>query len=82
MKFFNEYLNKLREEIVDSLADGTSKMTLKNIDLSEYYIEYIPISIQNNYVDKYIAKLDNKKKELEKIKMLVTKEMDNILNNI
>lgn len=81
MKFFNEYLNRLREDIVDSLADGTSKLTLKNSELSEYYIEYIPISQQNKYVSDYLDRLDDKRKELDNMKVIVDEAMDKIIQN-
>ncbi|CCP24262.1 Probable modification methyltransferase [Mycoplasmopsis cynos C142] len=82
MKFFNEYLNRLREDIVDSLADGTSKLTLKNSELSEYYIEYIPIAQQNKYVSDYLDKLDDKKKELDNMKIIADETMDKIIKKL
>lgn len=81
MKFFNEYLNRLREDIVDSLASGTSKLTLKNSELSEYYIEYIPIAQQNKYVSDYLDKFDDKKKELDNMKVITVEAMDKIIKN-
>jgi|GEM_PF-171862 possible site-specific DNA-methyltransferase (adenine-specific) len=82
MRFFNEYLNRLREDIVDSLADGTSKLTIKNDELLEYYIEYIPIAQQNKYVSDYLDKLDDKKKELENMKLMVDEAMDTIIKKL
>lgn len=82
MKFFNEYLNRLREDIVDSLADGTSKLTLKNSELSEYYIEYIPIDQQNKYVSDYLDKFAGKKKELENMKVIIVEAMDKIIKKL
>ena len=82
MKFFNEYLNRLREDIVDSLADGTSKLTLKNSELSEYYIEYIPIDQQNKYVSDYLDKFAGKKKELENMKLIIVEAMDKIIKKL
>lgn len=79
MRFFNEYLNRIREDIVDSIADGTSKLTLKIKDISEYYIEYIPIEQQNKFVSEYLNKLDEKKKELNDMIHSVADAMDEMI---
>ncbi|WP_197535720.1 hypothetical protein [Mycoplasmopsis cynos] len=67
---------------MDSLADGTSKLTLKNSELSEYYIEYIPIAQQNKYVSDYLDKLDDKKKELDNMKIIADETMDKIIKKL
>lgn len=82
MKFFNEYLNRLREDIVDSLAEGTSKLILKNSELLEYYIEYIPIAQQNKYVSDYLDKFAGKKKELDDMKVIIVEAMDKIIKKL
>lgn len=82
MKFFKDYLNRLRDEIVDSLADGTSKLTLNIDELKEYYVEYVPIDIQNNYVSKYYYNLEKQRKKLKQMEENIGKEMDKIIENL
>ena len=57
-------------------------MTIKNDELLEYYIEYIPIAQQNKYVSDYLDKLDDKKKELENMKLMVDEAMDTIIKKL
>lgn len=82
MRFFNDYLNILREEIVDSLADGTSKLTLNNEALEQYYIEYIPIEQQDEYVNKYIKKYNKQKEVLKNIEKEMLENMENIVDSL
>ena len=79
MRFFNEYLNRIREDIVDSLADGTSKLILKNEELKDFYIEYIPIEIQNEYVSNYLDILEVEKMKLKESQKRADTEMDKII---
>ena len=79
MLFFNYYLNYLRDEIVDALADGTSKLTLKNDELKEYYIEYVPIEIQNKYVDEHIHEYNKQKQILEYLQKNMVDDMAKII---
>lgn len=78
MHFFNYYLNYLRDEIVDALADGTSKLTLKNDELREYYIEYVPIEIQNKYVDEHIHEYNRQKQILAQLQKNLIDDMAKI----
>ena len=81
MKFFNEYLNYLKDEIIDSLADGTSKLTLRPEELKEYYIEYVPINEQNEFVNAHLEKFEEQKNILNKMKKNNKSKLVNILNN-
>lgn len=54
LKFYKYYLESIKEQIKDDISDGSSKLTIKPSDLMEYYIEYIPIKIQNDFYNKYI----------------------------
>lgn len=65
MEFYNVYLNTIREQIYDDLADGTSKLTLKEPDLKEYYIEYFPIDVQNEFCEKYVKPYKEMLREIE-----------------
>ena len=50
LEFYAQYLNAIREQVVSDLADGTSKLTIKEGDLVDYLIEYVPITNQNSFV--------------------------------
>lgn len=54
LKFYNWYLEGIRKQIVSDLADGTSKLTIKDDLLPHYYIEYFPLKEQDEFVKKYI----------------------------
>ena len=51
--FYTIYLNSIRNQIVNEIADGTSKLTLNPSDLSTYYLEYFPIETQNKIASQY-----------------------------
>jgi len=82
LKFYNTYLNKFRKKIVSDLADGTSKLTIKEIDFKKYYIDYIDINIQNKFVDEHINKFDKKIIELKQTINKSQIEIENGLNEI
>lgn len=79
LQFYNEYFNKIREDIVDSLANGTSKLTINKDLLGEHFIEYFPIEIQNEFVENNLKKYNEQKERLEKIKKELEKELENII---
>ncbi|WP_407445954.1 N-6 DNA methylase [Fibrobacter sp.] len=54
LQFYNWYLESIRKQLVADLADGTSKLTIRDTDLANYYIEYIPLEEQNRFVDDYV----------------------------
>ncbi len=78
MLFYSLYLNAIRQEIRNEIADGTSKLTISVDDLDNYLIEYISISTQNQIASDYkknVLKLKEKfikaQKEIdEKLKAL------------
>ena len=82
MRFYNAYLNHIREEIVDSLADGTSKLTLKNDELEDYYVEYIPINVQNKYVKENLKKYDEQKEKLRTIEEEIEENLEEIIRKL
>lgn len=54
LEFYNVYFEAIRKKLVRDLADGTSKLTINEAVLNDYYIEYIPIDIQNQYVRDFV----------------------------
>lgn len=65
LKFYNWYFSAIREQIIADLADGTSKLTISEKSLGDYYIEYFDIEEQDKFVRKYISKYDSLKEELK-----------------
>jgi hypothetical protein len=81
LEFYNIYLNTIREQITDDLADGTSKLTLKEDDLKEYYIEYFPIEIQNRFVEEHVEPYKAKIRELHQMENDLINAMDSIVED-
>ncbi len=79
LRFYNTYLNSIRKKIVSDLADGTSKLTLKDTDLKNYYISYITLEKQNNFVKSHLESYDEK---IRKLKDTIKKGELNISNNL
>lgn len=65
LEFYNIYFKAIRDQLVADLADGTSKLTISPTVLVEYFVEYIPIEVQNKYVSDHLSKY---KKVLESLK--------------
>lgn len=71
LKFFEKYFNAIRPQVVEDLADGTSKLTIDINDLKRYKIKRIDISIQENMVKEIIKTeqlIRKKEEDLKKLK--------------
>lgn len=71
MKFYAKYLNMLREQIVEDLADGAAKPTIKENELKKYKIKSINKDKQKQIVEKMLKSeeiIKQKEEELIKIK--------------
>lgn len=79
LKFYNWYFSAIREQVVSDLADGTSKLTISDKSLKEYYIEYFDIETQNNFVNEYVSKYDKIKNELEIAEKALTTKIDELV---
>jgi len=79
LQFYNRYFSNLRKKIVSDIADGVAKLTLGKPALKEYYIDYIPFTQQNDFVNKHIIKYTEKVNEL---KNLIKESEDKIYNSI
>ena len=66
MQFYNNYFNAIRKQLVSDLADGTSKLTIGETDLKEYYINYIPYEKQKSFVETSLVQVENLKRQLKK----------------
>ena len=76
MQFYNCYFAAIRNQLVSDLADGTSKLTIGDTDLKEYYIDYIPYEKQKKFVKDSLTEVNNLKKQLAEAE---TKLHDHIL---
>lgn len=65
LEFMAVYIDSIKDELKYNLADGTSKLTIREQALLEYKIKIPELSIQNKYYDEYIAPLKEQKKILE-----------------
>jgi hypothetical protein len=79
LQFYNTYFNNLRKKIVSDLADGTSKLTIGKPNFKQYYIDYIPIDKQNDFVEKHIKEYNKKLKSLKK---MIKEAEDKIVSNM
>lgn len=79
LKFYNWYFSAIREQIVSDLADGTSKLTISEKSLSEYYIEYFDIEVQNNFVNEYVSKYDKLKNDLLEAEKAVSSKINEMI---
>ncbi|EGQ4280078.1 restriction endonuclease, partial [Staphylococcus pseudintermedius] len=72
IKFYNYMLNSIRPQIVDDLANGTSKLTLSQESLKDYYVEYIDLEKQNEFVEKFFKEEIRIKEEMNKFEEDIT----------
>lgn len=79
LQFYNWFFETIRRQLVADLADGTSKLTIRDSDLKAYYIEYIPINEQNKFVEDYVKPLRTIQKELEAATSNLTEKMTGLL---
>ena len=75
VEFYTRLLELLRPRLVADLADGTSKLTISPALLMDYFVEYVPIGTQNQFVKTHLAK---QKKALESLQR-VEREMETSL---
>lgn len=66
LQFYNVYFNKMRKKMVSDLADGTSKLTINKTMLEKYIIDYIPLALQNKFVDNNVKEYNKKLNELKR----------------
>lgn len=69
LEFYSYYLMSIRDKIVRDLAYGTSKLTIKQADLSEYRIEYYPLGEQI----KLKEKIKQKKEKIKEVELELNK---------
>lgn len=83
LKFYNTYFNYIRKQMVSDLADGTSKLTIREDDLKAYYIDYIDIKYQNDFAKNHIEPFQKKqqqlKQEIEKLSNTINSSLVKIL---
>lgn len=67
MEYYAYHLMSIRKELVNSLKDGTSKLTIEKNKFKNYLIEYVPLDEQQRRKEEI-------KKKLKKIEALNQKE--------
>lgn len=65
LDYYHAYFNTLREEIVQKLAKGVSKLSINKTDFGSLEIDYIPLEIQEE-IGSYVKENKDKKSQLEK----------------
>lgn len=79
MEFYNCYFASIRKQIVSDLADGTSKLTIDPDNFKEYYIDYIPIDKQNDFVNTKLKSFNKLKEKYIKAEAAINIAIDNII---
>ena len=79
LEFYNHYFAGIREQLVDDLADGTSKLTISKPSLKEYYIDYVPIDVQNAFVNNFVLEYKRLLSEVKKAKEKVNLDIKKII---
>lgn len=76
LKFYNWYFESIRKRLVSNLADGTSKLTINEQDLSNYMIEYISIEEQNKFVEEKVEPFEQSQRATIKAKEELVSALD------
>ena len=83
LQFYNIYFSFMRKKMVSDLADGTSKLTIRDDDLRNYYIDYIDIKYQNDFcknkIKPFVEKQKKLKKEIEKSENIIASSLSKII---
>lgn len=80
LQFYSFYFQAIRKNLRNNLADGTSKLTIRQTDLMNYYIEYIPYKKQLEYKNKYIKQYTSMKNELDNMEKTLNNKMTLLFN--
>lgn len=76
LKFYKWYLSSIKDQILDDLANGTSKLTINKKSLENYYVEYFPIEKQEAFVKKYVSKYEKLLSDVNNLKNKLTSEIN------
>lgn len=82
LQFYNTYFTHIRKKMVSDLSDGVSKLTIRETDLKEYYIDYIDIKYQNQFVSSQIKPFVKKRQILKQQIMQAEKSISSSLSKI
>lgn len=80
MRFYRYYFETIKERIRADLADGTSKLTIDPEELMEYYIEYVPYSIQEKFYLEKIKPLEESLRRTEAAKEEMQFGIESLIN--
>lgn len=75
LEFYNCYFASIRKQIVSDIADGTSKLTIDAKVFGEYYIDYIPIEKQEDFVKTKLTKFNKLKKKFKEAEASINNDI-------
>ena len=78
LKFYNCYFAAIKKQIVSDLADGTSKLTISKDAFEDYYIDYIPIEEQNEFVQTNLQKLLEIQNQYQEAKNILSNQIEEL----
>lgn len=80
LKFYDYYFKTIRENLVDDLADGTSKLTIDSDSLLyNYLIEYVPKDVQDKFVKENLEPFENLQQQIIEKENAVKSVIKNII---
>lgn len=78
LEFYNCYFASIRKQIVSDLADGTSKLTISQDMLEEYYIDYIPYKKQKRFVETKLKDFLSLQEQYKKAQAQLSQDIANL----
>ncbi len=79
LQFYNCYFASIRKQIVSDLSDETSKLTISPDMFKDYYIDYIPINEQKEFVEKKLKDFLMLQEQYQKAYQKLSEDISNIV---
>lgn len=78
MQFYNYYFMAIRNQLVSDLKDGVSKLTIDRENLKRYYIEYVPLTDQQNFINTTVSAFNKEKAKFQKLNEAFEKAVNSL----
>lgn len=78
MEFYHYYFSSIRKQIVSDLADGTSKLTISPSAFKDYYIRYVPVERQKEFIDTKIKGFLQLKEKFKQAEEKLKKDVEKL----